>query len=467
VKIAEQIKDLENTRAAKAARMAAIGELAMAETRSMADDESEEFDTLGVEIETVDKDLARFRKLEALQAASAKPIEKIDGIEKGAKSRDNNGTIFTGKDQLPPGIEFARYAICKMASYLDHVPAHEIARTRYPDQPRIQNVLKTAVTGGTTTDATWAAPLALPDTQFVGDFVEFLRPQTIVGKFGTNGVPSLRRVPFNISINGQTTGGSGYWVGQGAPKPVTKFDFARTTLGFTKVANIAVITQELARFSNPSAEMLVRDALAAALIERIDLDFVDPGKAEVANVSPASITNGVVAIASSGTDSGSVRVDLAALFAPFIAANNAPANGVFIMSSTTALALSLMQNPLGQPEFANISMRGGTLMGLPVIVSEYMGDFTSGGVVILVNASDIWLADDGGVSISVSDQASLQMDDAPTNNSATPTATSLVSLWQTDSLGIRAERFINWKKRRASAVAYLDDVAWSASNQSL
>jgi HK97 family phage major capsid protein/HK97 family phage prohead protease len=465
--IAEQIKSFEASRQAKLAALNAIAEKTAAESRSKDEAEAEEFKNLSAEIKTIDAELKDARELEALNAASATPIRTVDTAKNGADARDVRGSISTGKSQLPPGIEFARYAMCLAAAKGNSVQAYEMAKAHYPDQPRIQNVLKAAVAGATTTDATWASPLAQVDTAFIGDFVEFLRPMTIIGKFGTNGIPSLRRVPFNISIPAQTSGGSAYWVGQGAPKPLTKFDFSRTTLGYTKVANIAVLTEELLRFSNPSAEMLVRDALAAAIVERIDLDFVDPGKAEVANVSPASITNGVVAIDSSGTDSGSVATDVAAVFAPFLAANNAPSNGVWLMSATTALALSLMKNALGQPEYPTISMTGGTFMGLPVIVSEYMGDFTSGGVVVLVNASDIWLADDGGVRIDVSREASLQMDDAPTNNSATGTGTSLVSMFQTNSIAIRAERFINWKKRRSSAVAYLHGVLWSAANESL
>jgi hypothetical protein len=38
----------------------------------------------------------------------------------------------------------------------------------------------------------------------------------------------------------------------------------------------------------------------------------------------------------------------------------------------------------------------------------------------------------------------------------------MVSLWQTDSIGLRAERFINWQRRRDEAVAYMDGVAYSA-----
>ena len=109
-------------------------------------------------------------------------------------------------------------------------------------------------------------------------------------------------------------------------------------------------------------------------------------------------------------------------------------------------------------------MRGGFLAGIPVITSQYCNDASggAGNLVILLNASDIFLADDGAVTVDVSDQVSLQMSNTPTINSATATGASLVSMWQTNSLAIRAERFINWKKRRASAVAYMDDVNWGA-----
>lgn len=62
------------------------------------------------------------------------------------------------------------------------------------------------------------------------------------------------------------------------------------------MAAIAVLTDELIRFSNPAADALVRNALAEAVIARLDTDFISPSKAEVANVSPASITNGITAV---------------------------------------------------------------------------------------------------------------------------------------------------------------------------
>ncbi len=64
----------------------------------------------------------------------------------------------------------------------------------------------------------------------------------------------------------------------------------------------------------------------------------------------------------------------------------------------------------------------------------------------------------------MSREASLEMADNPAHNSDTPTgATSLVSMFQTNSVAFRVERFINWARRRASAVAILTGATWGAA----
>lgn len=453
---------------AKTERLETI--LRSAEDAVLSDDLKAERATLAGEVKELTAEVESLEALEAAQAAQAAPVHKAATFE---PRETPAGHVQVDPPKLPPGTEFTRLMICKMASAIERrkgneVSALEVARQRYPDNPRIQMVLKAAVAGATTTDGApagpgWAGPLAVAQTIYT-EFVEFLRPQTIVGKFGQSGIPSLRRVPFNVRILGQSTGGAGYWVGEAHPKPLTKFDFTAVTLGFAKVANIAVYSQELARFSNPSAESLIRDGLAAALIARMDIDFVDPAKAVDVGVSPASITNGIAALVSTGTTAADVRADLAQLFAAFIAANITPTSGVFIMSEMTALALSLMMNALGQPEFPTITMRGGTLLGLPVITSQYcVSGSPADYMVILVNAQDIFLSDDGQVSVEASGEASLQMDDDPQGSPATSGGT-MVSLWQTNQIGLRAERFINWVRRRDAAVAWIDHVAWGAGS---
>ncbi len=460
----ERIKDFENTRAAKWARIEEIQTKASDEGQTKTEAEREEFDRLKLEVKSIDAELVDLRELEAVNVTKAVPVMGATS----AAATENRGGVVVVPERLEKGIEFTRYAMCLAAAKGNTTQALEIAKTRFPQMSRIQTVLKAAVGAGTTTDPTWAGTL-VDYTNFTGDFIDYLRPQTILGKFGTGNIPSLTRIPFNVRIQGQTSGGDGYWVGPGAAKPLTSFDFAPTTLTWAKVANIAVLTDELVRFSSPSAEMLVRQALADALIARLDTDFVDPAKVAVAGVSPASITNGVTPIQTAGSTEADVRVDVAAIFAPYIAANNtALSSMVWIMSTSTALSLSLMTNALGQPTFPSITMTGGTFVGLPVIVSDYVANIgsPSNDLVILVNAKDIYLADDGTVTIDASREASLEMSSTPTMESAAagspyaPTATQVVSMFQTNSIALRAERYINWAKRRATAVQWLDNVIW-------
>lgn len=421
------------------------------------------------------KHIKRIEDAQARQAAKAVPVEEKAGTDETYAKDTRIGEVqVRARQKLEPGIELARFVMCQAASKGNADLAHRLAKTHYGENDRVvraleflatkgtdfEQVMKNAVNAGTTLDATWAGPL-VQYQNFAGDFVDYLRPRTILGQFGNGNVPALNRIPFNVRIFGQTTGGDAYWVGEGAPKPLTKFDFTATELRWFKVAAIAVMTKELIRFSDPSAERLVRDSLANAVIARMDADFIDPSNAGSSNVKPASITHNATNFASSGNDASAVRCDIQTLWQPFIDANNTPRNAVYIMNSRTALALSLMVNPLGQPEFPGITMNGGTLNGIPVIVSDFVETNSDGSSnVILANASDIWLADDGQVNVDASDQTALQMLDNPTNNSASGTPTSMVSMFQTNSLAVRAERFINWARRRSSGVAYLTGVAW-------
>lgn len=456
--IAERLAALDATRQAKAAKMSAIMEKADAEGRSTDAAEQEEFDTLSQEVDQLDGDVRRLKQLEAAQARSAAPVTQVQRgvVINGGSTAIAPLAAVQLKQKSAPGVRFARLAKVKAIAGMDHRNSVELAKEMYGEDSEIAHIVKAAVVAGSTIDGNWAAALVGDETSAFADFISYLRPATILGKFGTDGIPSLRNVPFREPLISQTGGGAGYWVGEGKPKPLTAFNFARTTLEPLKVANIAVLTEENIRSSAPSSELLVRDGLRDALVETQDLAFFDPANAGTAGVKPASILNGATAIASTGTDADAIRLDVRALFQVFISANNPPQSGVWIMSATNALALSMMMNPLGQREFPGISMNGGTFEGLPVIVSQYAGN-----VVALVNASDIYEADEGGIAVDMSREASLEMKDSGlTQDGLTGTGTSLVSLWQSNLVGLRAERTINWKRRRTVSVAYLTGVEW-------
>jgi hypothetical protein len=214
--------------------------------------------------------------------------------------------------------------------------------------------------------------------------------------------------------------------------------------------------------------MLIRNALRGAVVERMDRDFIDPDFAGTANVSPASITYGAPTAAAGGTTNPYITSDTGTAVDSLLAAlPDATMDGlVWLMSGRQAYRVSQAVNSLGQRQFTNMTLRGGDLGGVPVITSEYLsygGGLSpgSGALMVLVHAPSIFLADDGEVSIDASDQASLQMLDNPTNDTVTPTATSLVSMYQTNSVAIRAERFVNWKRARDGSVYVITGAAYS------
>jgi hypothetical protein len=400
--------------------------------------------------------------------------------EEANQSRTGN-IVVKAPEKLEPGIAFARLIKSLGAAQGDVGQAMFIAKSRYGEDSDAAGVFKqmyergqrklefsgfekaNEVVAGSAVSGTWASDLVLTEGGAFADFAMYLRPQTILGKFGQNGIPALQQVPFDTALGISTSAGAGYWVGEGKAKPLTSFNFDKATLAPLKCANIVALTEELLRRQSYSAETLVRDEMAAALVQLIDTAFIDPTNSGSAGSKPASVANGAAHSAASGTgDADDVRADLRSLINEFIAANQQGSSIVLIMRATDALGASMMVNALGQPEFPGISMGGGSLFpGLSVITSQTVPS----GTVIALQPNEIQLADEGGFMIDVSREASLEMSSAPTGDGVTPTAASagLVSLWQENMVGFRCERILNWRKPRSTAVAYLTGVAWGGS----
>jgi len=459
--IAEQIAAFEQKRGGLVAANETIMTKAADDGSTLDAEQEEQFDGNQADIDAIDKHLVRLRAMEKMAISKAVPAAGTN-TEDAGKTRGGTRIEVKGVN-LPKGTAFTRYAMALARSKGNLMQAAEIAKQWGDSTPQVETILKAAVAAGTTTDTTWAKPLVEYENM-ASEFAELLRPATIIGR-----IPGLRRVPFNIKIPRQTGGSTVGWVGEGKPKPVSALAFDQVTLGMAKTAGIVVITDELARSSSPAAEEVVRQDLIDQTAQFLDRQFVDPTVTAVTGVSPASITNGVTAITASGTDADAFRADAKSLMAGYIAANMSLAGAVWIMTETQALSLALMLNPLGQQEFPGMTATGtGTLLGLPVIISENIPAqaavtgppaIPAGSRIILVKASEILLADDGQTMLDVSSEASLQMDSAPTDPPAA--ATVFVSLWQMNMIGIRAERYINWGKRRSGAVQYITGTAYA------
>lgn len=459
----DQIGALEAKRAANAARREEIQKAAVERGETKNEAEQEEFDGLGVQIKAIDKELVDLRDLEKDAVAKAQPVagsNPDEGTRARGTSVEVKGQVAYASSNTIKGARMARAAMALFAAKGDRFAAAEIAKQRWGAQtPEVERYLKAAVAAGDSTTSGWASELAYA-RDMENEFVEYLRPMTIIGKM------DMRRVPFNIRYGTQTATSTGNWVGQGAPVPVSKPTVSSGSLGIAKASAIVAIDEELARLSTPAAEQFVRDDMAKTLATFLDVQFVDPNVAASANVSPASITNGVTATAATGTAAANLRTDLATLLTN-LSRNEIDLGGVvWIMTPETALNISLLLSSLGTPIYPDITPMGGTLLGLPVITSNSAnipGSPASGRMIIACACREILLADEGGVSIDVSREAALQLLDNPTNTSTgSTTATAMVSMFQTHSLALRATRWINWAKRRTFAVEYIKEAAYVA-----
>ena len=404
------------------------------------EDEEKQIDAFDAEIKTIQKNIDRVKEIITAgenAAATGTPVAGQSEAEAKASAEGNPNPAAPKIEivKLAKGIGFAQYARAKLAAALEAKKGNFMSPVDMAKQmgfgDEVQDLV-TKATLGTTTDVGFASSL-VTENRLVGEFVEMLRAATIFDQLS-----GFRAVPFNSKIPSQLTGGTAAWVGEGAPKPLTNPTYGEVEIKEHKLAAITVYTQELMRRSDPAIDVLVRDDLIEASKTLIDNTFLDAVAASA--VRPAGVLNGVTAVANTGTTAAAYEADLLKLIESFVTANLSLDGSYLIMSETRAAQISLLRDALGNTYFQGMSLRGTrTLMGIPVITSQTVGD-----KIILVKTSEILLAQDGGVDVSYSDQATL-VDGGTTHH-----------LWQENKFAVRVEKFITWAKRRPIAAAFLN-----------
>lgn len=405
------------------------------------------------EVESLDEELDDLKALEKTIAGNAKQVVQRPAAAITVPAQP--------KKKQAPGILFTQMMKVRYNAREKQVSPAVAAAHMYGQDSEVFGVLKAGeILPGTAASGNWAYDLISQEGAATADFVEWLRPQLITGKFGTNGIPAMRSIGFYEPYVTQTAGGTGGWVGEAKPKPATAFDFDRSTLTPLKMAAITVLSDRNIRYSSPSSDMLIRDELARMIIELEDDTFIAPNNNGSPNVKPEAITYLAPSIVSTGTDLDDVDLDVRSIMAKFTAAENRLSSGVWIMSEDNAIALSLLRNSLGMLAFGGITKEGGMFMNLPVITST-----SAGTNVVLVNAQDIYYADEGGVQVDASRETAIEMKNQGnlSQDGSAGTGASLVSMFQNNMVAIRAEKTVNWKRRRSSAVAYLSGVTWGGA----
>ena len=334
----ERLREAEATRASLIAQMSSLMDAADEKGETLDAEQDAKWTEMKADLDKLDKHIGRLQDMERINVQRAVPVLGTDPAAAAASRsavRSDPGILVRHKE-VEPWRPFVRLVLANARAQGNWFMAGEIAKANeqwMAETPEVAGACKAAVAVGTTSDATWAGPL-VQYQNLTEAFAEYLRPLTLIGR-----IPGLRNVPFKVRVPRMTGASTVNWVGEAAPKPLSALAFDSITLDFAKIAGIIPLTEELVRFSSPSAETIVRDELAAAIIQFMDAQFVDPSKAAT-GISPASITNGVTAITPSGTNAAALRSDVARLMQTFLTANMSLASAVWIMTQGTAMRIA-------------------------------------------------------------------------------------------------------------------------------
>jgi HK97 family phage major capsid protein len=404
---------------------------------ALTDEEVTQFNAFEKELTDGAAELARLKTVEKSMAAQAVAVAKVT-------TTAVEPVIGAVKSNAPKGAAVARVALTLMAARGNLMLAEQMAAKHYKDDAVVNSVVKAAVAAGTTSVPAWAGNLVYPEL-YAADFIELLYPQTVLGR-----LEGMRKIPFNVRINGMNGGTQVGWVGEAKNTPVTSASFFNVNLGWNKVFAISAFSDEIIKFSNPAVEALVLSNLVEATAQGLDATFLGAGAATAS--SPAGLFNGVTPVASGstlGTTAGSqsaldLIADLQTAIAPMITANLPVAGIRLLMSPARALHLGSLRNPLGGKWFPGLDLNGGTLEGFPVITSNNV----AGTVIQIILPNEVYLSEDAGPEIDYSREASLIMDSTPDSAVSTP-----VSMFQTNQVAVKIGQFINWAPRRAGIAA--------------
>ena len=275
------------------------------------------------------------------------------------------------------------------------------------------------------------------------EFFATVLEQSVLGK-----MTAARRVPFLTRCIAPTTGSRGYWIGESVAAKVSKITLDGLGLDSRRVAALVIATNE--SLADPEAEGRVLADITTAVVASLDEAFT--GDQAGSATTPAGIANNVTPTVSSG----SVLIDFAELLEAFAGDLGQAA---LVTDPVTAAQLALS----GAQAFAGAGVRGGSALGLPLIVSRSSARDSSGGQIILLDQAGVAVAL-GVVELAKSRDGMIEADDAPAGDGEGPTAATAtrIALFQNELTGFRSSIDANWQRVRAGAVSVLANVDYLA-----
>ncbi|MGG7580634.1 phage major capsid protein [Rhizobium sp. Nf11,1] len=291
-------------------------------------------------------------------------------------------------------------------------------------------ILKAAVGAGVLGDPQWAGQLA--DMQAASSaFLQALGGRSAFAALLDQGI--LTRAPLHSRVGSYAEAAIGAVNAEGKARSVGKMSLNGDTLTAEQADAVIVLSREILENSSAASQAFTSRQLRRGVARALDVGFFD-----------RLVTSSTPTFTSTGDHVTDLKNMLDAVNTGegrlcWVAAPDV-ANGICLLNDGRGTA-----SPEGLSEFLN----------LPFAVSPGL----DAGTLILLDGDRI-LADIESLGIDTSRFASLQMNDAPTMDAITPTATPVVSLWQTNSVAVKISALFGASAGTADAIAVMTDVSW-------
>lgn len=356
-----------------------------------------------------------------------------------------------------PGDLVIRAAVCAFEGVVTGKHALNVLEDRYRDDEATSVFVRAAVDPAKTTVQGWASELIQTET------VAFLETLTDISFYprlavmGANLQFGQGRGAIKIPSRAATPSISGSFVGEGQPIPVRRVGLTSKTLNPHKMGVITYFTKEMAKYSNPQIEGLLRQFIREDTADTIDTLLTDANAGTTTR--PAGLLNGISALTAS-TAGGWVAIteDIDTLATPFDTAR-AGRNLVLLMNKREARKLALVPGPDGKIGSLRQVLSDA---GITPISSVNI----PAGRLIMIDAADFATAAGDSPEFDASEQAVIHAEDTSpaqisTAGSPNTVAAPVISMFQTASIALRMLLDVTWAMRRDGMVQWIDGADWS------
>lgn len=428
----------------------------IAKADEITDEQRAEFDKIEAQIEALDGDITRAKKLEQRRSEAAAQVPDDDaGQDDAAAGQARSQNPFGDRptiaaapaEQRNLADEFGMFVRSYALSQVEikegrHAVPSKQAEKLYGERHAVVKNLERAQTMSENAGGGFmVTPTYMPE------IIKLFGPNTIVRQNATV-------VPGNGTYFKGKTGASVGYVGENEQGKETGVTFGTMTMAEKDIAAILPISKKLLRNASVGIEAYCRDELVRAAAEFEDLKFLygkGVGK-EVKGYANGILADNKFNVASqTAPTNAQVRTELRKALKAMATAN-VPMNGTnpaWFMSPLIKMYLEdVYQGDV--KAFPTLEGPNPTLMGYPVYTStQITGPAGDGGQIFFGCHSYAMVADSVAMSLSTSDQASYK--DAGGNQ---------VNLWAQGMLGIKLDMSHDFGFKYDQAFAMLNNVKW-------